>query len=762
MGKQRTVHWRRILPIVLMALAVLVSIAPQSAGAHATLDRSDPEPNSVLVESPAEIRIWFTEPLEFDASSIRLFDQAGNEVPNLSSEPGEGQRSLVLPLPEPLDTGTYSVVWKNISAADGHPLQGYFTFTVGTQADVAPVAVPIVADTGGAPLWLQTLARWLVLLSLAVAVAVWPVWLLVLWPAVRGVGTLTRELSGRARTLGTGAVIAAIVANLLMLAVQASFLEDGSLVSRMGEVLTDTRFGRLWLARIGLLLLLGLALRYLPWLDPMRRKFSTGAGLVLAALAPIPVSMNAHASALVAGRTTAIAFDYVHLLTASLWFGGLVLLAAVLWRTLRTQVDRRVVLSRALPRFSAMALICWGLLLVTGLYAWWLQLGSWDALRNTDYGQTLLFKLMLVGIVLLIAGLNLLLITRKLADTDPSTNPRWFSRLGYAVIAEIVLATLILLAVGRMTSLQPGRDVIAAERSGQTISFDLNGRPATLQLAPGAAGPNHFLVTIPGEPTPNGTETLLRLTYGGANFGTKEMSLDRSSGITFESHGSELGSAGDWKIQLLVRKIGEFEWTDTQTVSLGVSGSAAPKPPWRFGTGGIVGLLLVAMAVIGFVLAWRAGKGRMRLESAGLATIAGVLGLLLMAQGRIQPATGYDPGLLNPVAATSDSVTRGGALFQANCASCHGTSGLGDGPLADGMFPKPANFTAAHTRMHPDGQLFEWIQNGKPGTEMPAFGDSLTDEEIWDLINYIQVGFQGKPVVEGSPVATPAASPAQP
>jgi copper transport protein len=577
----------------------------------------------------------------------------------------------------------------------------------------------------------------------------------VLWPALRGDAELTTELSRRARKLGIGAVIAALLANVLMLGVQASFIDHGSLFSRMSDTLTDTRFGRLWLARIGLLLLMGVALRLLPWGEPLRKRIATAAGLIVAALLPVPLSLNAHASALDSGRTTAIAFDYAHLLSASLWFGGLVVLAGVLLRAVRSQVDRRVVLARAMPRFSAMALVCWGVLAVTGLYAWWLQVGSWDALRQTSYGQSLLFKLIVVGIVLLIAALNLLFITRKLANTDPLTNPRWFSRLGYAVIAELVLATLILLAVGRMTSQQPGRDVIAAERTGQAIHFDLNGRDATLQLTPGAAGPNHFLVTIPGDPTPDGTETLLRLTFGGSDIGAKEMTLDRTTPVTFETHGSELGITGDWQVDLLVRKIGEFEWTDTQTVTLGATGSTAPKAPWRLGTGGLIGLLLIAIGLIGFVLAWRAGKGRMRVESAGLGAIAAVLGVILMAQGRIEPAVGYDPGLVNPVAATSDSITKGEALFQANCVSCHGAGGMGDGPLADGMFPKPADFSAAHTTVHPDGQLFAWIQDGKSGTDMPAFGDTLTDEQIWDLLNYIQVTFQGRPMAAGTPSPMP-------
>jgi copper transport protein len=625
-------EWRRYGALMVLLLVMLAALAPGEASAHAAFDRSDPQPNTILAESPAEIRIWFTEPLEEGYNEVRLFDETGHEIPNLIVERGEGEKSLVVPIPEPLANGTYSVVWKNLSSADGHPAQGYFTFTVGTQADVATVTAPVTDDSTGAPLWLQSISRWLVLLALAAAIAVWPVWLLVLWPAIRTPGissdvegsrpgaatsrkrartaniTLAAELAPRAREFGIGAVIVALLANVLALAVQATNLDSGSLISRIGDTVSDTRYGRLWLARVGLLLLMGVAFRFLPWLDPVKKWPITAAGLVIAALLPLPVSMNAHAAALEAGRTTAIAFDYVHLLSASVWFGGLVLLFGVLIRALRGQVARRVVLAQALPRFSAMALVCWGLLAVTGVYAWWLQVGSWEGLRETQYGQSLLFKLILVGIVFLIAALNLLVITRKLAQTDPTTQPRWFGRLGYAVIAELVLTTLILLAVGRMTSLQPARDVLAAEQTGQTIHFTLEDRDVALQIAPGAAGPNHFLVTIPGEPVPDGTETLLRLTFAGEAIGTQELELDRSSPTVFETHGSELGIAGDWEIELLIRKIGEFEWNGTQTVPVGATGSAAPTPPWRFGTGGIVGLALLGIAVDSWSPGWQANR----------------------------------------------------------------------------------------------------------------------------------------------------------
>jgi mono/diheme cytochrome c family protein len=55
------------------------------------------------------------------------------------------------------------------------------------------------------------------------------------------------------------------------------------------------------------------------------------------------------------------------------------------------------------------------------------------------------------------------------------------------------------------------------------------------------------------------------------------------------------------------------------------------------------------------------------------------------------------------------------------------------------MNPPPADLTI-HTApgVHPDGQLFEWITNGFPGSVMPAFSEILTEEQRWHMVNYIR------------------------
>lgn len=51
--------------------------------------------------------------------------------------------------------------------------------------------------------------------------------------------------------------------------------------------------------------------------------------------------------------------------------------------------------------------------------------------------------------------------------------------------------------------------------------------------------------------------------------------------------------------------------------------------------------------------------------------------------------------------------------------------------------PKPVDLTV-HVGLHPDAQLYDWITNGIPGTAMPAWRSDRTDQQRWDVINYLR------------------------
>lgn len=102
-------------------------------------------------------------------------------------------------------------------------------------------------------------------------------------------------------------------------------------------------------------------------------------------------------------------------------------------------------------------------------------------------------------------------------------------------------------------------------------------------------------------------------------------------------------------------------------------------------------------------------------------------------------------GATNAVAPDAASFARGEVVYSANCASCHGDGGLGDGPAAAGLNPAPASI--AHTsQMMSDAYLFWRVSEGGAPfrTVMPAWKGVLDERARWDAINYVRALGQGK------------------
>lgn len=109
-----------------------------------------------------------------------------------------------------------------------------------------------------------------------------------------------------------------------------------------------------------------------------------------------------------------------------------------------------------------------------------------------------------------------------------------------------------------------------------------------------------------------------------------------------------------------------------------------------------------------------------------VATLARELADRLLAAYPIPVAPGTVPDL-----------ARGAALYQEQCASCHGPTGHGDGPAAAALEPKPVDFTdLARARERSVHSLYETISQGVAGTSMPAF-EALSADDRWALAFHV-------------------------
>lgn len=745
---------RRLLPLALLLVLMLFGslLFPAPAAGHAFIRESDPAANAILPTSPATATLEFTERLERSYSQAELYDQTGSLVYGSSFRAGDSEYIMLVDLPPNLPNGTYSILWRTLSLDDGHTGQGYIPFTIGTGADVQNIVPPPETTvSAGPPDWLRMVSRWVTYLGLAMTIAVWPVWLAVLRPGIAPAWQIGPTLTRRVRAFAVAGVLVALLGSLAAMLVQAAGLAgEGGLLEGLTITLSETRYGTLWLLRVGLILVYAASLFAVGWWWPWRRGPAAVLSLLLGAAIPLSISLSSHAAAQPAGRETAIAADALHLYSASIWAGGLFLLLATLVPTLRdlTSAGRQVVLSEMIPRFSRIALVAWAVMALTGIYAAWLEVGNLAALRQTPYGQSLIVKLALLVPLLALAAFNLIVVSRRVAaSTSEGSANRWSRRFSLAIAAETGLVVLVLLVVGLLVGQPPAREVITQESERIAIPLLADEQAATLLLTPGVAGPNHYrLVLGSGHDHPTGrglapAQAVMQVELPARETGVKEIDLTPASVGTFEAHGSELSIEGDWTIEVIVRQEGQADWRTTVTQDIGVTPLAAdvPGPPPRFGPGGVAGLLLLVIGLAGLILAAFAHGGAIRKEAAGLGTIGLVLGIVLVAQARFGPAESLasaDP--VPPPALDQAAVVRGAPLFAANCASCHGAAGRGDGPAAAALQPPPADLTAIHASAHSDDVYQYWIENGIPGSAMPGFAEELSPDQIRDVIAYVR------------------------
>ncbi|MFQ5684810.1 MAG: c-type cytochrome [Candidatus Binatia bacterium] len=158
---------------------------------------------------------------------------------------------------------------------------------------------------------------------------------------------------------------------------------------------------------------------------------------------------------------------------------------------------------------------------------------------------------------------------------------------------------------------------------------------------------------------------------------------------------------------------------------------------------GIVQSTLILIAVLGSAASARQGPGQGPMGLRGSGTMQQISGMMQQMGGRMYGGGMMGGRMMGRKPSSSQAAGTAASTYSKFCASCHGAKGKGDGPAAVALNPKPKDFTDSKVMAHmSDAMLFKTIKKGGQATGhsplMPAWGGTLTDQQISELVGYIR------------------------
>jgi copper transport protein len=554
---------RRLGRGVPVLAAVVVALAlPVAASAHAYLIKTVPDASSTVNVPPREVALTFDEAVEPRFAIISVSDRSGHQETTGPVRRSAGNPdTLIVPLRPNLPEGWYLVYWRAISV-DGHPVQGAFTFAIGPDAGTAPAFVtPHISQTATTTPLL--VARWAVFLTVMGAIGLFVLRIGIARPAAgRLPGTSLRAVS-----------VAFVAASLLGLVAIPVYLEEATAIDSLRSffdvgalvpLFRVTAFGRGYVDLELCFALFCVAAWIALWVDrPERERRSiaellAGWGAVAAALAVLAVPGAAGHAAQTAPRGLALAFDWLHLVSGSVWLGGLVGLL-VLWRSV-PQARRVSVLAVVVPRFSNAALVSVLVLLASGIGASVLHLPILAALWQTPYGQAIMVKAGLLAAAMLVAAINLVQTKPRLvaARNRPELGRSATTLLRRAVSGEVVLVAAAVFAAAVLSSLAPPSKALGEEGSALArvgpgrvaTTLHRDGYTLTVFVDPNkAVAPNTFTLELTKNGAPvRGADVTLSFAMLDMEMGTEKYQLTETSPGVYSRPAPALVMVGHWAL----------------------------------------------------------------------------------------------------------------------------------------------------------------------------------------------------------------------
>jgi copper transport protein len=436
--------WVRRFFLSALPLAIcLIFFFPLPSQAHPILLASDPANNAVLSNAPSQIRMEFSEILVPTFSTAAVVNANNQRVDRHDAHVSStNSHEIDISLKPSLPSDVYVVVWQAQSAGDGHVLRSSFLFTVAAADGSVPSltgAYPGQNVLGGDNTTLGlytgqldglTLFSFAMVTLVDLSVIFWvgaQVWHCFVLQPLNAEQPLDRRVAQNFQLfLSLPILLEAFIANLGILIGQGLVLTGGNLLQvfpLFGTMMSDGRFGIFWTMReIVLLLAAGLAIYTLQSRkrSPIRDEIISWTNLALGCALLTAETFSGHA---VATSDTILTYsvmaNWLHLLAASLWIGGMFYLSVVYLPVLKGKslTQRTQALLTTLSSFSPLAITGVVLMAITGPFNATVHLTSLSQLVTTLYGRTLLIKIGCVGALLVTSAIHVWLLRPRLKNS---------------------------------------------------------------------------------------------------------------------------------------------------------------------------------------------------------------------------------------------------------------------------------------------------------------------------------------------------------
>lgn len=631
--------WRLLLLALPLALSMIL-LFPGVSQAHAILLKSDPARDAVLQTAPNQVRMWFSEDLNPITSTAAVVNSANQRIDqNKATVSSSDTREMDVTLRSSLPPGAYVVIWRTQSADDGHVLSGSFIFYVANTDGTVPRfngTLPGQNVLGNAPASATGQLDGPTLFSLLMVTLVdlgtvfwmggqlWHTFVLDATeensPPATAENDPTAEIpspvtaenyTATQREIEQGAkqrfeqrfsvpvLRGLFIANIGVLLGQAFSLTGGHLDQIFSPVLLlgllNGRFGTFWIMR-EVVLALAMVLASFTSISNRRsartESFISWSNLVLGLALLIAITLSGHAAS-VSGTTGifAVLVDWLHLLAASLWVGGMLYIMLIYLPVLkgRPSIERTRSLLLTLPRFSPYALAGVIIMALSGPFNATVHMYSFDQLYTTAYGRALVVKVACVCALLLTSAIHVLHMRPQLKQDyemyeeareeleEQATEERTLevkereqsvtrqtSRLTSVLRWEPLLGVAVILCTGLLNvfagTLLPANANLPTQNPQQarpftgTVQTDDKKFTITLNVTPDRFGPNTFTATV--KDSSGKTDTNIGVTLYtqmlDMDMGTDTLNLQPDGKGHFTGPG-DLSMGGNWQIRVQIR-----------------------------------------------------------------------------------------------------------------------------------------------------------------------------------------------------------------